>query len=39
MPVTEKVKYADVVIANEGTLEDLHRQVDDLWDRLQRRDA
>ena len=27
MPVTEKVKYADVVIENEGTLEALHRQV------------
>lgn len=37
MPVTEKVRYADVVIANEGTLEDLYRQVDDLWERLQKR--
>ena len=37
MPVSEKVKYADVVIENEGTLEDLHRQVDALWERLQRR--
>ena len=37
MPVTEKVRYADVVIANEGTVEDLHRQVDDLWERLQKR--
>jgi len=35
MPVTEKVKYADVVIENEGTLEDLHRQVDEFWERLQ----
>ena len=35
MPVTEKVKYADVVIENEGTLEDLHREVDALWERLQ----
>ena len=37
MPVSEKVKYADVVIENEGTLEDLHRQVDELWERLQKR--
>jgi dephospho-CoA kinase len=36
MPVTEKVKYADVVIENEGTLEELHRQVDALWDQLQK---
>lgn len=35
MPVSEKVKYADVVIKNEGTLEELHRQVDALWERLQ----
>ncbi len=35
MPVSEKVKYADVVIENEGTLEDLHREVDALWERLQ----
>ena len=39
MPVTEKVKYADVVIENEGTLEDLHGQVDELWERLRRRGA
>lgn len=37
MPVTEKVKYADVVIENDGTLEELHGQVDALWKRLQRR--
>ena len=37
MPVTEKVKYADVVIENEGTLEELHRQVDTLWEQLQNR--
>ena len=36
MPVTEKVKYADIVIENEGTLEALHRQVDELWGRLQK---
>ena len=37
MPVTEKVKYADVVIENEGTLKELHRQVDELWKELQHR--
>ena len=36
MPVTEKVKYADVVIENDGTLEALHRQVDALWEKLQK---
>ncbi len=35
MPISEKVKYADVVIENEGTLEALHRQVNELWERLQ----
>ena len=38
MPVTEKVKYADVVIENEGTLEALCPQVDELWERLQKCD-
>ena len=38
MPISEKVKYADVVIENEGTLEELHKQVDALWKRLQQRD-
>lgn len=37
MPVTEKVKYADVVIENEGTLVELHRQVDNLWDALRQK--
>ena len=36
MPVTEKVKYADVVIENDGTLEALHKQVDALWEKLQK---
>ena len=36
MPVTEKVKYADVVIENDGTLEELHRQVDALWEQLEK---
>ena len=37
MPLTEKVKYADVVIENEGTPTELQRQVDVLWEELQRR--
>ena len=36
MPLTEKVKYADIVIANDATLAELHRQVDALWEKLQR---
>jgi len=36
MPVSEKVKYADVVIENEGTLEDLQEQVDELWEKLRK---
>ena len=38
MPLTEKVKYADVVIENDGTLAELHRQVDELWQELQQCD-
>ena len=37
MSLTEKVKYADVVIANEGTPVELQRQVDTLWEELQGR--
>ncbi len=35
MPLSEKIKYADVVIENEGTLEELVKQVDVLWEKLQ----
>lgn len=35
MPLSEKVKYADVVIENEGSLEELQKQVNTLWDKLQ----
>ena len=35
MPVTEKVKYADVVIENEGTLGALRKQIDKLWEIIQ----
>ncbi len=34
MPVSEKVKYADIVIENNGTLETLQGQVDHLWNDL-----
>ncbi|MCE2401044.1 dephospho-CoA kinase [Candidatus Poribacteria bacterium] len=37
MLVSEKVKYADVVIENSGTIEELHKQVDQLWDKLMNR--
>lgn len=36
MPIAEKVKYADVVIENDSTLAELQRQVDRLWEALQR---
>lgn len=35
MPVSEKVKYADVVIKNEGNLNELNNRVDDLWEQIQ----
>ena len=31
MPLSEKVRYADFVVENSGTLEELERKVDDLW--------
>ena len=37
MPLTEKVKYADVVIENDGTPAELQKQVDALWKELQGR--
>lgn len=37
MPVSEKVKYADVVIENDGTLKELYEKVDQLWDKLMNR--
>ena len=36
MPVSEKVKYADFVIENDGTLEALQRKVDGLWHEIRR---
>ena len=34
MPISEKVKYADVIIENDGTPEELQKQVDALWENL-----
>lgn len=34
MPLSEKVKYADVVIENEGSYEALQQRVDTLWNQL-----
>ena len=34
MPVSEKVKYADFVIENDGTFEELEQKVDGLWSKL-----
>ena len=36
MPLSEKVKYADIVINNDGTYEELQKQVDALWMKLQK---
>lgn len=35
MPLSEKVKYADVVINNDDSYEELQQQVDALWTKLQ----
>ncbi len=34
MPIAEKRRYADLVIENSGTLEDLQKQVDGVWEKL-----
>ena len=34
MPLTEKVKYADVVIENDGSVAELHQKVEALWEEL-----
>jgi len=39
LPLEEKVEVADVVIDNDGAVEDLEPQVDALWAELQRRAA
>jgi dephospho-CoA kinase len=35
MPVSEKVKYADFVVENSGTLEELRMEVERLWEEIQ----
>jgi dephospho-CoA kinase len=34
LPLDEKVALADIVLDNEGSLDELERQVDGLWERL-----
>lgn len=34
MPLSEKVKYADFVVENNGTLEELEQKVDRLWEEI-----
>ena len=36
MPLSEKVKYADFVLENDGTLEELEQKVDGLWHEILR---
>ncbi|KAI0636590.1 CoaE-domain-containing protein [Trametes polyzona] len=36
LPIAEKVQYADIVIDNSGSLQDLERQVDQLVQRLEK---
>jgi len=37
MPIDEKVKYADIVIENTGTLEELKKKVENVYRELKRR--
>jgi len=34
MPLEEKIKKADFIIENSGSLEETKRQVEDVWKRL-----
>ena len=36
MPLSEKVKYADFLVENDGTLEELEQKVDGLWHEIRR---
>ena len=36
LPLSEKVKYADFVLENDGTLEELKRKVNSLWREIRR---
>jgi dephospho-CoA kinase len=37
LPLDERARTADVLIDNEGTIDDLEREVDVLWRQLQER--
>jgi dephospho-CoA kinase len=34
MPIDEKLKSADIVIRNDGTMRELERRVDEVWQEL-----
>ena len=34
MPIDDKVKYGDFIIKNEGSIEDVVKEVNDLWKKL-----
>lgn len=34
MPIDEKLKRADVVVRNDGTMKELHQRVDEVWEEL-----
>jgi dephospho-CoA kinase len=36
MPIEEKVKYARIVVNNQGTMEETKKQVDEVWEELSR---
>jgi dephospho-CoA kinase len=36
LPIDDKLKYADFVIHNEGTLEETRRQVEEVWEELKK---
>jgi dephospho-CoA kinase len=38
MPIDAKVPAADIVIRNDGLMEETHRAVDDLWEELRKRE-
>jgi dephospho-CoA kinase len=38
-PLEEKAAVADIIVDNEGDLDDLEAQVDSLWDQLRTRAA
>jgi dephospho-CoA kinase len=34
MPIDEKLQFADLVIRNDGTMRDLEKRVDEVWQEL-----